>query len=307
MIYIVIISVIAVFFILIRFYLLKLELTRVTRQLNQLNNKVISKKIDLTFYDKDLENLAKNINDQIDLTNEAIFEKLRTENEMKQAIANISHDIRTPMTSIIGYIQFLESDDIGPEKRIKYQENIKNGALRLKVLLDDFFELSTIESADYPLKMEKIKLNKLLVDVLIGFYDDFNKAQIEPSILIPEDEIYISGDSSAVKRVIENLISNTIKHSSGNVTIQLVKNSSSVQLYIMNPAKELKEQDLPLLFDRFYKVDQTRTKRSTGLGLFIAKSLMLKMNGKLSAELKGEQLLMKCEWKSLFQNNSHTV
>ncbi|MFJ7187051.1 sensor histidine kinase [Lysinibacillus xylanilyticus] len=298
MIYIVIICVIAVFLILIRFYLLKLELKRVTRQLNQLNNKVISKKIDLTFYDKDLENLAKNINDQIDLTNEAIFEKLRTENEMKQAIANISHDIRTPMTSILGYIQFLESDDIGPEKKIKYQKNIKNGALRLKVLLDEFFELSTIESADYPLKMENIKLNKLLVEVLIGFYDDFNKAQIEPSILIPENEIYITGDSSAVKRVIENLISNAIKHSSGNVTIQLVKHSSSVQLNIMNPAKELKEQDLPLLFDRFYKVDQTRTKKSTGLGLFIAKSLMIKMNGNLSAELNGDQLLMKCEWKN---------
>ncbi|MGE7688373.1 sensor histidine kinase [Lysinibacillus sp. NPDC097214] len=298
MIYIVIISVLAVFFILIRFYLLKLELKRVTRQLNQLNNKVISKKIDLTFYDKDLENLAKNINDQIDLTNEAIFEKLRTENVMKQAIANISHDIRTPMTSILGYIQFLETDDIGPETRIKYQANIKNGALRLKVLLDEFFELSTIESADYPLKVENLKLNKLLVEVLIGFYDDFNNAQIEPSILIPEDEIYITGDSSAVKRVIENLISNAIKHSSGNVTIQLVKHSSSVHLNIMNPAKELKEQDLPLLFDRFYKVDQTRTKKSTGLGLFIAKSLMIKMDGNLSAELIGDQLLMKCEWKN---------
>ncbi|MGE7945576.1 sensor histidine kinase [Lysinibacillus sp. NPDC093688] len=298
MIYIVIISVIAVFFILIRFYLLKLELKRVTRQLNQLNNKVISKKIDLTFYDKDLENLAKNINEQIDLTNEAIFEKLRTENEMKQAIANISHDIRTPMTSILGYIQFLESDDIGHEKRIKYQENIKNGAIRLKVLLDEFFELSTIESADYPLKVENVKLNKLLVEVLIGFYDDFNKALIEPSILIPEDEIFITGDSSAVKRVIENLVSNAIKHSSGNVTIQLVKNPTSVQLNIMNPAKELKEQDLPLLFDRFYKVDQTRTKKSTGLGLFIAKSLMIKMDGNLSAELNGDQLLMKCEWKN---------
>ncbi|MFJ3389449.1 hypothetical protein [Lysinibacillus sp. NPDC086135] len=78
--------------------------------------------------------------------------------------------------------------------------------------------------------MENIKLNKLLVEFLIGFYDDFNKAKIEPSILISEDEIYITGDSSAVKRVIENLISNAIKHSSGNVTIQLVKNSSSVQL-----------------------------------------------------------------------------
>ncbi|MEK4485668.1 HAMP domain-containing sensor histidine kinase [Psychrobacillus sp. FSL H8-0484] len=296
MIYIVIISVITVFIILIRFYLLKQELKRVNRQLNQLNKKVISKKIDLTFYDKDLENLAKNINEQIDLTNEAVVEKLRIKNELKQAIANISHDIRTPMTSILGYIQFLESGGISPEKRIKYLANIKNGALRLKVLLDDFFELSIIESVDYQLKVENIKLNKLLLEVLIGFYDDFSKAKIDPSILIPEDEIYIMADPSAVKRVIENLISNAIKHSSGDVTIHLVKNPSSVQLNFMNPAEQLKEKDLTFLFDRFYKADQTRTRRGTGLGLFIAKSLMIKMNGKLSAELNGNQLLMKCEW-----------
>lgn len=296
MLYIVIISVMAAF-ILIRFYFLKQELKRVTRQLNQLNKKVISKKIDLTFYDKDIENLAKNINEQIDLTNEAIVEKLRIENELKQAIANISHDIRTPMTSILGYIQFLESEGISPEKRIKYLENIKNGALRLKVLLEDFFELSIIESADYTLQVENIKLNKLLLEVLIGFYDDFSKAQIDPSILFPEDEICIMADPSAVKRVFENLISNAIKHSSGDVTIHLVKNPASVQINILNPVEQLKEKDLTLLFDRFYKADQTRTRRGTGLGLFIAKSLMIKMNGNLSAELNGNQLLMKCEWK----------
>ncbi|MET3320314.1 UNVERIFIED_ORG: signal transduction histidine kinase [Peribacillus simplex] len=297
MIYIVIISVLAALIILIRFYFLKKEIKRVTQQLNQLNKKATSKKIDLTFYDKDLENLAKKINEQIDLTNHATVEKRRTKNELKQAIANISHDIRTPMTSILGYIQLLESEEISPVKRIEYLAIIKSGALRLKVLLEDFFELSIIESTDYPLKMENIKLNKLLFDVLIGFYEEFKNAQIEPSILIPKDEIFIMADSSAVKRVIENLISNAIKHSSGNVTIHLNKGLSSVQLTIMNPAQQLNEKDLILLFDRFYKADQTRTRKGTGLGLFIAKSLMVKMNGNLSAELKGKQLLMKCEWK----------
>ncbi|MBE7127849.1 HAMP domain-containing histidine kinase [Bacillus mycoides] len=297
MIFIVILSVIAIFIFLIRFYLLKQELKHVSRQLNQINEKVISKKIDLAFYDKDLENLAAHINEQIDLTNEAIVEKLRIKNELKQAIASISHDIRTPMTSILGYIQFLESEDITPEKRNQYLTNIKNGSLRLKDLLDDFFELSIIESPDYPLKIENIRLNTLLLDSVISFYDDFQKAQIEPTILIPEEEIYIMADSSAVKRVIENLITNAIKHSSEEVTIQLVKHSSSVQLNIMNPAKKLKEEDLPFLFDRFYKVDQARRKKGTGLGLFIAKSLMTKMDGNLSAELIGDQLKMKCEWK----------
>ncbi|EJR56672.1 hypothetical protein IIM_00604 [Bacillus cereus VD107] len=297
MIFIEILSVIAIFIFLIRFYLLKKELKHVSRQLKQVNEKVISKKIDLAFYDKDLENLAVHINKQIDLTNEAIVEKFRNENELKQAIASISHDIRTPMTSILGYIQLLEFEDITPEKRDQYLTNIKNGALRLKDLLDDFFELSIIESPDYPLKIENIKLNTLLLDSLISFYDDFQKAQIEPTILIPEEEIYIIADSSAVKRIIENLITNAIRHSSEEVTIQLVKHSSSVQLNIMNPAKQLKEEDIPFLFNRFYKVDQARRKKGTGLGLFITKSLMTKMDGNLSAELIGDQLKMKCEWK----------
>ncbi|NIE91190.1 HAMP domain-containing histidine kinase [Bacillus sp. Ab-1751] len=298
MIFIVILSVIAIFIFLIRFYLLKRELKHVSQQLNQINKKVISKKIDLAFYDKDLESLAAQINEQIDLTNEAITEKLRTKNELKQAIASISHDIRTPMTSILGNIQFLEYDDITPEKSNQYITNIKNGALRLKDLLDDFFELSIIESPDYPLKKENIKLNTLLLDSLISFYDDFQKAQIEPNILILEEDIYIMADSSAVKRVLENLITNAIKHSSEEVTFQLIKHSSAVQLNIMNPAKQLTEGDIPFLFDRFYKVDQARRAKGAGLGLFIAKSLMTKMEGNLSAELIGDKLKIKCEWKT---------
>ncbi|WP_254915715.1 sensor histidine kinase [Bacillus thuringiensis] len=297
MIFIVILSVIAIFIFFVRFYLLKKELKHVSQQLKQINKKVISKKIDLTFYDKDLENLAAHINKQIDLTNEAVAETLRTKKDFKQAIASMSHDIRTPMTSILGYIQFLDSEDITPEKREQYLTNTKTGALRLKDLLDDFFELSVIESPDHPLKIESVKLNTLLLNSLFNFYDDFQKAQIKPTILIPEEEIYIMADSSAVKRVIENLITNAIKHSYKEVTIQLVKHSSAVQLNIINPANQLKEKDLPFLFDRFYKVDQARKEKGTGLGLFIAKSLMTKMNGNLSAELNGDQLQIKCEWK----------
>jgi len=296
-IYVAIISILVALSILIRFILLKREIRRVSGQLQELRQGKTQKKIDLTFYDKDLETLTKEVNEQVDITKQAISKKKRTENELKQAIASISHDIRTPMTSILGYIQFLELEDLNSEERTEYTRFIKSGALRLKVLLEDFFELSIIESADYPLKTGSITLNRLIQEVLVGFYEEFNKRQIEPVIHVPTDDIHILADSSAVKRVIENLVANAIRHSTGDISLTLEKSLSSVQIIISNPAAQLKEEDLFYFFNRFYKTDRTRKGKGTGLGLSIAKGLMNKMDGHLSAELKDNYLLMKCEWK----------
>ena len=290
-------AIIVLVYVLTRLYFLKNEIKRTTRQLNELNNNVTAKKLDIHFIDRDFEKLAKEINNQIDLTKKAKAEKRLTENELKQAISYISHDIRTPMTSILGYIQFLESDEITPEMRKEYTSVVKDSASRLKVLLEDYFDLSIIEQTDYPVKIEVIKLNHLILEVLVGFYEEFNKRNLEPTINIPDHDIIIMADPSAVKRVIENLVVNAIRHSSGQVTIQLKKCNASVQLTISNSVIQLSVQDLHHMFDRFYKADQTRTGKGTGLGLPIAKSLMEKMNGSLTAELMENKLFMKCEWE----------
>ncbi|MCK1997933.1 HAMP domain-containing histidine kinase [Psychrobacillus psychrodurans] len=297
MLYVTILVIIALGYVLTRLYFLQKEIKRATRQLSDLNKDITDKKVDIRFFDRDIEKLAKEINNQIDLTKKAKAEKSLTENELKQAISYISHDIRTPMTSILGYMQLLESDEITPEIRKEYTSIVKNSAGRLKVLLEDFFELSIIAQADYPVKIEVIKLNHLIVEVLVAFYEEFNKGNIEPTITIPDHDIIITADPSAVKRVIENLVVNAIRHSSEHVTIQLEKLNTSILLTISNSVTQLSEQDLHHMFDRFYKADQTRTGKGTGLGLPIAKSLMGKMNGNLTAELIENQLFMKCEWK----------
>ncbi|MBP1916299.1 signal transduction histidine kinase [Lederbergia galactosidilyticus] len=302
MMYVTIFSVSMALFFFIRFMFLKREIQSVTRQLQDRHQKKIDRKINLAFFDNHLEKLAKEINIQIDETKQASAQKRRTENELKQAISNISHDIRTPMTSILGYIQFLEDDNVPSEIRKEYILTIKSSALRLKVLLEDFFELSVIESTDYSLNIESIQLHDLILEVLVGFYEEFNQKHIEPTIHIMKEDIRIKADSSAVKRVIENLVINALKHSTGNVTINLNCNQSTVELAISNPAPQLKEEDLFHLFDRFYKVDQTRKGKGTGLGLSIAKGLMKKMNGSLTAELTEGHLFMKCEWKIITDN-----
>ncbi|MUK87947.1 sensor histidine kinase [Ornithinibacillus sp. L9] len=296
MLYLLITVLIVLVYVLTRFYLLKQEVKSAARQLNQLNDNKTAKKIHISYLDKDFEELAKEINNQIDLTKKVKAEKRATENELKQAISHISHDIRTPMTSILGYIQFLESDEISPEMRKEYIKTIKHGAERLKILLEDFFELSIIDQVDYPLKMERVTINDLVLEVLLGFYEEFNKSNLEPTIDIPKSDIIMLVDPSAVKRVIENLVLNAIRYSSGDITIQLKKRDRSIQLKISNSVHSFSEQDAIHMFDRFYKADQTRMGKGTGLGLPIAKGLMEKMNGSITAELKEQELMMKCEW-----------
>ncbi|SDM81311.1 sensor histidine kinase [Sediminibacillus halophilus] len=284
-------------YLLTRQYLLKKEIKRMAGQLRAVNEQVTGKKVDIRFFDNDIEKLAKEINHQIDRTKKAKADKRKTENELKQAISYISHDIRTPLTTISGYLQFLESDQLSSEERKEYIGTVKKGVKRLQILLEDFFELSVIEQADYPMKLERVKLNPLLSEVLVGFYEEFKKRKIEPRFDRSEEEIMVMADPSAVKRVLENLVINAVRHSSGDVSVQLEQTPASVHLTVSNSVDRLSEEDLVHLFDRFYKADQTRTGKGTGLGLPIAKSLMEKMNGSLTAEFVEGQLRMKCQWE----------
>jgi signal transduction histidine kinase len=291
-------SILVALFFLARFYLVKREIKRISKQLEERSSGKTEKKLDLRWYDTDMEKLAIEVNRQIDLTIEAVAEKRRTENELKTAISNISHDIRTPMTSILGYVQLLESEELAPGQRAEYVGVVKNGALRLKTLLEDFFELSIVESPDYPMQLESVRLNLVLLEVLAGFYEVFHECKMEPIIEVPQEEIRIQADLSAVKRVFENLLLNAVRHSAGDVRITLIKDASTVEMVVSNPAPLLKEEDLVYFFHRFYKADKTRSSRGRGLGLSIAKTLMVKMGGKLSAELQGDQLVMRCSWHS---------
>lgn len=283
---------------LIKFLFTQKELKNITNQLKDYNNKKTNKKIDVTLINKDIGELASEVNNLIDLHAKSIIEKQSVENELKQAVANMSHDLRTPLTSILGYIQLMEDKDITEEDKNEYLKIAKNRTKRLQTLLNDFFELSVIESVDHDLKLESLKMNVLVEEILINLYDRFNEKQIVPSIEIPKENINIIANESALKRVIENLVTNAIKYSDGNISIKLEKLDSVVVLTISNDAKYLTKRDVDLFFDRFYTADQTRLGNGTGLGLSIAKSLMNKMNGKLCANLKDNRLYMKCEWNN---------
>lgn len=287
----------AVALLLVRLLMLRRELGRMTEQLYCYNERATGKKIDVALFDQKLEALAGQINRQSNLLVQSEVHRIRVEQEFRQAVANISHDIRTPLTSIFGYIQLLEAESITPEEKLEYVAIVKNRTRRLQALLNDFFELSVIESLDYPLQTEKLGMTVLLSEILVGFYDSFNERNITPDIRLPEENVSVYADESAVRRVVENLLVNTVKHTTGHVEISFKRQQETADLTIVNDAKELAGSDVNLIFDRFYTADRTRSSQASGLGLSIAKSLMNKMDGTLTAELDGEKLLMTCRWK----------
>lgn len=297
MIYIIIILSLLLIIFLTQLLFTRKQIKNITEQLRSYNMGKTNKKIDITILDKRIENIASEINNLIDLHAQSNSEKKSAERELRQAVANMSHDLRTPLTSILGYIQLIESHEVTKEEKKEYLAVAKDRTKRLQILLNDFFELSIIESVDHSLKFENLKMNSIVEETVMNLYDQFNERQIVPNIQIPQEKISIIADESAVKRVVENLTINAIKYSSANVAITLEKNNSNISLIIGNDVKSLTEKDVELFFDRFYTADQTRSGKGTGLGLSIAKSLIEKMNGKLSAELKDGWLYMKCDWK----------
>ncbi len=295
MVFLLIFFMISVLVLIVQLFLLKKELTQMRIQLRAYNERKTNKKIDVTLVNKEIEKLGQEINNLIDLYTAENRKRILFEQEHKQAIANISHDLRTPLTSILGYIQLAE-EEVTSEESQELLQVAKERAKRLEVLLKDFFELSIIESMDHQLKPERIALKKLTIERLMDYYDQFQEKKLEPDIDMPEQELYIHADVSAVTRVIDNLLSNAVKHAEGNVSVRLEKQERYARLTVQNDAAALKDVDVERLFDRFYMADQARSGKSTGLGLSIVKSFMEKMDGNITANWKDGVLSIVCEW-----------
>ncbi len=300
MIFIIIVLIIFLILLLSYIFFIKREIRSIRIQLEEYNNLNSLKKIDVTLFDKEIENLAYSINKHIDINIQSQIKQKRLEEEIRRSIANVSHDLRTPLTSIIGYIQMIKKGNLSKEKQIEYIDIAERRAKDLQNLLSDFFELSVIESPDYYIELEEININNILCEVIASFYNSFIDKNISPKIDLPKENIMVIGNEAAIKRVLENLIINIVKHSKEDVYISLKKENDKAVVTTINKCDNITEGDIELIFNRFYKKDTARTNKngSTGLGLSISKSLMEKMNGEIYAEVHKDLLHIFCKLDS---------
>lgn len=232
--------------------------------------------IDISSHDRKMRLLATAINVQLRQLREERQRYLHGDTELKEAVTNIAHDLRTPLTAIIGYLQLLERED-EPESVRYYLNLISNRAEALSALTEELFRYSCITSQQ-DLKLETVVLNDVLEESLAGAYDAFMKRGIVPEIVLPERRVERNLDRSALCRVFENIIANAVKYSDGDFGVRM---SGDGKITFSNTSAKLTQVEAGRLFDRFYTVENCR--KSTGLGLSIAKLLTERMGGTIKA------------------------
>lgn len=240
--------------------------------------------IDISSSDKNVRRLANTINGQL--------RKLRTERrrfqqgdlELKNAVTNISHDLRTPLTALSGYLELLEQEEKS-ESVNRYIEIMKDRVDILTQLSEELFRYSVIISTKDNITKEQVIINTVLEESIAAFYTVLTERNIVPEIQISETKVVRMLDRSALSRVFSNLISNVIKYSDGDLKIVLSENG---EIVFSNMASGLDEIQVGRLFDRFYTVEAAR--KSTGLGLTISKTLVEQMKGTISATYENNRL-----------------
>lgn len=278
----------------IKLFSYKRQIRDITNQIREFKERKTNKKINTEITDKDIEELACEVNEYLELYKRNEQEKIIFENTLKQGIANMSHDLRTPLTSIIGYLKLLQNDEIDKKEALYI---LKNKTNKLNVLINDFFELASIENEDYELDMRKVNLTNVVRDEILSFYEAFQNKGLEPKINILDKSIFIMSDKDSLERIIDNLLSNTLKYAEKDIEINLKEYNDKVILKISNICTSIDEKDVLHMFDRFYMADRVRKGQGTGLGLSIVKSLMEKMDGIITSKFEQNRVSIICEWK----------
>ncbi|MDP4093084.1 MAG: HAMP domain-containing sensor histidine kinase [Bacillota bacterium] len=237
----------------------------------------------------ELGNLSKTINQMSSELKRLIEKERKWEKEKDDMISNISHDLRTPLTSIIGYLQLIINyEKNGNEVYMAQYANIAySKSLELKVLIDQLFEYTSISNKEFKLNIIKIDAAELINQVVLGQMPVLQEKSLQCRMHYPDEKVYIYADAVLIARVFDNLITNAVKYGSNseNIDVELSKESNDAVIRITNYGVEIPQSDLPYIFDRFYCVDKSRSsnRAGTGLGLAIVKSIVEKLNGKIYA------------------------
>lgn len=274
------------------------DINAMTKQLSRSNHENTDTRILTASGSRSVRKLTVEINECIQLRRSAQIEYKRVDRELKQAIANISHDLRTPLTSISGYLQLASDTSVPEEERLQYLEVIKRRTTFLEQLISSFYELARLESGEYGFKLTRVNLVPILQEVLVSFYHDFINSGIEPAIELGEKPIHVVADEAALRRIFSNLVQNILRYSQDRAVICCEYRSGKWITRFSNPAFGLSPEDVPHLFERFYTADNSRSSGGTGLGLSIVKQMVEQMGHHIRAEYRQNELSMIIEWKS---------
>lgn len=268
-----------------RYYWLKKQLKAISIQLNDEQNQLVT----VEFIDRDLESITLKINGLLEKIHQTIIKSNASSAELRSSIADISHDMKTPLTSVIGYLQLAERE-CNDEKTKELIKICLERANYCNSLINDFFELSLLEAQGCIPKMESVDVAGMICEQILADYPIFEGKSITPHFEDSDKPVMAFADANLLNRVIQNLISNGVKYTSGDIFFHLFQKNRQVAIVVSNPVNT--DVDITHIFDRFYTQDKSRRKGS-GIGLYICRQFIEAMGGSISAEAEEKSLSIK--------------
>lgn len=257
------------------------------RRRNEETNTLLS----LPSRDREMRLLTSTLNQELRSLRQDRLRYQQGDRELKDAVAGISHDLRTPLTAISGYLELLKSQQLPPDAT-RYLEQVESRTQSMKRLTEELFQYSVAASTE-KLELQPVDLGRALEETLLAFCGALESRGITPEIHLTEKKVIRYLDPGALNRVLGNLLTNALKYSAGDLSVSL---DESGRIAVSNSAPQLDPITTGRLFDRFYTVEAA--KNSTGLGLSIAKALTERMGGKIWAEFSQGHLTLLVEWQS---------
>lgn len=275
-------------------YFLKRELKKLKQEVKELPIRAsFGSRLSLDFRAQVLMDLVDELNQMIDAFEAKNHQAKQMEENVKVSIAGLSHDLRTPLTSINGYVQLL-NETTDEAKKTQYLSTIEHSIKRLIEMTDNFYDLARIETNQKKIALSSIFLPNLVEEVFLTFYEQFEEKKIELHFSKQTIDRQIIADKLMLMRVIQNIIQNIIRYAKSKAIISYEHEGNDLIFIVKNDIKQDSKVAIEKVFMRFYTEVTSRTNTETsGLGLYLSKRLVEKMNGKMNAELDGNWFIVK--------------
>ncbi|MFD1777506.1 sensor histidine kinase [Fredinandcohnia salidurans] len=275
-------------------YFLKRELRKLKQEIKELPTRSgFGGRLSLDFREKTLMNVIDEWNQLIDTFEEKNRKAKQMEENVKLSIAGLSHDLRTPLTSIKGYVELLHTTT-DETKRAHYLKIIEQSVKRLIDMTDQFYDLARIETNQREIELSPILLSNLVEEIFLSFYEQLEEKNIELQFPEQINDRQIIADKLMLIRVIQNIVQNILRYAKSKVIISYRNEGNYLILSVNNDIKPDSKVAIEKVFTRFYTEVTSRTNtEASGLGLYLSKKLIEKMNGKMEAELNANWFILK--------------
>lgn len=263
------------------------SLTEISRKLKRIMDEQSAERLLLFTDDTYLQGLVINIERLLAESQKMTVRYARTEQSMKKMLANISHDLKTPLTVVLGYIEIIQGDPaMETSERNRLLQHIQHKTMEIIALMNSFFDLAKLESGDQQIALTKVHMNEICRKNILAFYEWVDSSGMEAVIEIPDNAIYAYGNEEALDRVLTNLLSNAIRYGRDGRTLglTLTADETHVKIEVWDKGKGIHEQNLERVFERMFTLEESRNRsfQGSGLGLTITKRLVEAMDGTIS-------------------------